>query len=822
MAIKSKNSRKVKIVKRIAAILALCMGAMTLFSAALFTFASIDYCSSEFSVVDLASRTKARNAGTVYFDTDLGHNDIRNALYALNEIVTQYGDDDYFYNTYLPQRSAQIEQEYQENMEAFIQQSISEHADCGTEGHDTREYWEQSYYEQSDSPEQQIQYVENDYTRYKTFLEGFFYYAVDPDTGFVYTNVTDESPTDVIAQLPYAARYDGKTGLLEKKMAAYESSTEANDAANVETTSEPATQPTDLSREIGTMEPAQTETPRFVPIESFVYDMELTADCYIGFDYDSVRSNPDWNSLIAYSDAYAPYKTVYWFEQVIGFTSTIVPLAAVCAVIFALSLAAALACAGRGPLPEAGTEEYRRKVERFGGTISGREPVLRNVLDAIPNDLHLILSAGLLVLGAVCSVTILYEARYDITDYGSSPFYLLELAICFAASAVFLELCMSISRNAKTGRYWNRTVLAAIGRGFRRMGRWFKCQFSPLGYHFKSLPRYILRLLIAYFVVMIPLSLIPFLPIFINIFVVLFLWRSMASLDRLMKYAHEIQSGNLDVTIDTSKFPKWMVPFADDIIHLRDGMQAAVDEALRSERLKTELITNVSHDLKTPLTSIINYTGLLAKCDIPDPQARDYIAVLQNKSDRLKHLIEDLVEASKASTGNVEFHPVRLNLYEMAVQAVGENEDALANQGVTVVINTPQEQPVVWADSQKTWRVVENLLSNVRKYSVPGTRAYIDVHTEGAFGMLTVKNISREELNISPEELMERFVRGDESRSTEGSGLGLSIAQNLCEKQGGTFRIDIDGDLFKDTVRLPLAPVQPAPAAAPLPDGLEP
>ena len=802
MAIKSKNSRKIRVVKIISVILAFLTGAFLLFSGGIFVMTWFNYSSQDFSAADLVSKEQAAHADRVYFNTTSGQNDIQNAAYALNEMVNTYRSDDYFYNTYLPERSAQTEQEYQRDMESYIQQHMEQGAPIYDESGSytsAYEYWKNAYESTYESLEQQIGRITEEYERCQMLLRGFSVYAVNPSTGASYTNVPGDEPTATILQMPYAARYTCADRTLERTTFPWETT-------YAEETTKPYTQVD------GTFE---TETagsePFFTPVEAYLDYMDLAVDFYIGADLYALRETTEWVD----TDFFYSFTN---FEIKIAITSAVAPYMAACAVIFAVSFVLALCCAGRGPLPEAGTEEYRRKVERFGGTITGREPVLRNGLDAIPNDLYLLLGVGL----AVCA-GIGFLWAYDRWNWANyvGPFATLML-FSLAAAAFLLETCMSTARNAKTGNYWSHTLIASVGRGFKRMGRWFKCQFSPLGYHFKSLPRYILRLLTAYFVVMIPLSLIPFLPIFINIFVVLFLWRSMASLDRLMKYAHEIQSGNLDVTIDTSKFPKWMVPFADDIIHLRDGMQAAVDEALRSERLKTELITNVSHDLKTPLTSIINYTGLLAKCDIPDPQARDYIAVLQNKSDRLKHLIEDLVEASKASTGNVEFHPVRLNLYEMAVQAVGENEDALANQGVTVVINTPQEQPVVWADSQKTWRVVENLLSNVRKYSVPGTRAYIDVHTEGTFGMLTVKNISREELNISPEELMERFVRGDESRSTEGNGLGLSIAQNLCEKQGGTFRIDIDGDLFKATVRLPLAPVQPAPAAAPLPDGLQP
>lgn len=808
MVIKSKNSRKVKIIKIISVILAVISGTAVLFSGA-FIAANNTMLEEPGNTPEVLLDSQTRHEPGLFVTTAPMGYQLLDDIIAVTEILRDYGNEDYFQNVYLKQQRARLEQE----RDNYISDRISEYgfqyqdyysneyttyasepaeeataADGGyiettasyeeTTGSDidyerARAYWSQEF-----DLEGKYNQIEND-IRNKisdlNSLDSLKIYAVNNANGFVYTNMSEENPIQTIQAYSFSLCYHTK------------------------------------SNEVERFSKLQNEVTNTRLENSFDIDGDM--DIYLGID--TVNMAPR-----TVGDRYGTYCTS--FELCIKVLDVVQPLLPVAGIIFLVCLVLAIILAGHGPLPEPNTELYRRKILRFGGTISGREPVLRNFLDAIPNDVHLILGLG---LSFGCSgYGILWSSDRFFYPYLVLSGTLALLMFSLTFTLFFVELCMSISRNAKTGHYWQRTLLASMGRGFKRLGKWFKYQFSPLGHHFKSLPRYILRLLIAYFIVMIPLSLIPFLPIFINIFVVLFLWRSMASLDRLMKYAHEIQSGNLNVTIDTAKFPKWMVPFAQDIIHLRDGMQAAVDEALKSERLKTELITNVSHDLKTPLTSIINYTGLLAKCDIPDQQAQDYIAVLQNKSDRLKHLIEDLVEASKASTGNIEFHPIRLNLYEMAVQAVGENEDALANQGVTVVINEPEQHPVVQADSQKTWRVVENLLSNVRKYSVPGTRAYIDVRTEGAFGVLTVKNISREELNISPEELMERFVRGDESRSTEGSGLGLSIAQNLCEKQGGQFTIEIDGDLFKAIVRLPLAPEQstiPEPIQTP-PDPAQP
>ena len=231
---------------------------------------------------------------------------------------------------------------------------------------------------------------------------------------------------------------------------------------------------------------------------------------------------------------------------------------------------------------------------------------------------------------------------------------------------------------------------------------------------------------------------------------------------------------------------------------------------MRSERFKAELITNVSHDLKTPLTSIINYVDLLKKEQIENPRAAEYIDVLDRKSQRLKKLTEDLVEASKASTGNLAVMRERISLTQLADQALAEYEERLSGQNLRVIRTFPEEEVWVEADGRHLWRVVDNLLSNCAKYALEGTRIYVEVSRGQTQAFLSVKNISREPLNVPPETLVERFVRGDESRTTEGSGLGLSIAQSLTELQKGTFRLTIDGDLFKAEIALPLAEDEPA------------
>ena len=237
---------------------------------------------------------------------------------------------------------------------------------------------------------------------------------------------------------------------------------------------------------------------------------------------------------------------------------------------------------------------------------------------------------------------------------------------------------------------------------------------------------------------------------------------------------------------------------------------------MKSEHLKTELITNVSHDIKTPLTSIINYVDLLKKENL-DGQAAEYIEVLDRQSRRLKKLTEDLVEASKASTGNLKVQLAPTDMGELAAQAVAEYEEKLENAHLEAVINGGDTPLFAMVDGNLTWRVLSNLLSNACKYSQPHTRVYIDIKKEKDTVILSMKNISRDALNIPAEELMERFVRGDSSRHTEGSGLGLNIAQSLVGLQKGTFSLEIEGDLFKAFVTFP-ATEPPAPPAEEMPE----
>ena len=276
-----------------------------------------------------------------------------------------------------------------------------------------------------------------------------------------------------------------------------------------------------------------------------------------------------------------------------------------------------------------------------------------------------------------------------------------------------------------------------------------------------------------------------------------------AGFGRVRKGTEIIAAGNLNHQIETAHLPADLRGHAEVLNNISDGLAASVNEQMKSERFKAELITNVSHDLKTPLTSIINYVNLLKATDQTDPRAQSYIEVLDRKSLRLKKLTEDLVEASKASTGVLAVNREKIGMAQLLDQALGEYEEKLEEKHLTVVRTVPEGESYVYADGRHLWRVIDNLLSNCAKYALEGTRVYIELVRGKGSVSLSVKNISREALNVPPERLMERFVRGEESRSTEGSGLGLSIARSLTELQGGTFELAVDGDLFKAVVTLP-------------------
>ena len=267
--------------------------------------------------------------------------------------------------------------------------------------------------------------------------------------------------------------------------------------------------------------------------------------------------------------------------------------------------------------------------------------------------------------------------------------------------------------------------------------------------------------------------------------------------ETIKKALQDIYEGKTDIHINESELKGMLKQMALYINDIAGGFTNAIEESLKSERLKTELITNVSHDIKTPLTSIINYVDLLKKEEIKDKKVKEYIEILDNKSQRLKKLTEDLVEASKVSSGNVQLNIEEINIKELFNQTIGEFKDRFEEKKLQIEMQVPENDVKIKADSRYMYRIIENLFSNISKYALENSRVYIDIKDEKKQIRISIKNISKEKLNISSDELMQRFVRGDKSRYTEGSGLGLSIAQSLTNLQKGKFEIKIDGDLFK-------------------------
>lgn len=289
----------------------------------------------------------------------------------------------------------------------------------------------------------------------------------------------------------------------------------------------------------------------------------------------------------------------------------------------------------------------------------------------------------------------------------------------------------------------------------------------------------------------------------LDLIIFLFMIRFVQEGNRVRKGAEELAAGNLSYKTDIKRLHSIWWSIGGSLNQIGEGISTAVEERMKSERMKTELITNVSHDLKTPLTSIINYIQLLKDDSLTPEVKREYLGILDRQSAKLKKLTEDVLEASKAASGILTVRNERLNAGELLEQSVGEYEARMRAASLEPIVQIPDESAFLMADSAILGRVLENLMTNIVKYSQSGTRVYFDLRSEGENVLISAKNISREPLNITADELMERFVRGDSSRHSEGSGLGLSIARSLTELMGGSLDIILDGDLFKAEITFP-------------------
>lgn len=426
------------------------------------------------------------------------------------------------------------------------------------------------------------------------------------------------------------------------------------------------------------------------------------------------------------------------------------------------------------------------------GHWAGHEGIHLTWLDKIPADVWL------LVL--LCTFFIGWEAFYY--EWG-------RVFFCAALVPLVLLFLCAFAAQCKAG-----TVLrgALIGRIARFLWRIVRAVFRALLHTLVRLPLVwktaLVGLVIAGAEFLLYIN--DFYRVRYGVFLVMKLIELLAvlyiavSLRTLQKGGEKLARGDFSSPIDT-RYLLWdFKRYGQELNDVQGGLEQAVQEQMKAEHLKTELITNVSHDIKTPLTSIVNYVDLLKKEDMPSPNAQEYIAVLDRQSHRLKKLTEDLVEASKASSGalNVELQPTDVNV--LLSQIEGEYQERLAACHLTLVTQPPAPGTMIQADSRLLSRVMDNLVSNVCKYAMENTRVYVTAAVRDGQAVISFKNVSRDELNISPDELMERFVRGDASRHSEGSGLGLSIARSLVQLQGGTFALSIDADLFRADIVFPL------------------
>ena len=437
------------------------------------------------------------------------------------------------------------------------------------------------------------------------------------------------------------------------------------------------------------------------------------------------------------------------------------------------------------------------------------EPRL-NLVDRIPLDIY----AAAVALADFFLIFVVGERMVYIMPSGYTAimqYVFLGVFVLCVAFGLILALLLSFATRVKCGKWWRNTV---IYRVLRLIWRVIKAVWHGIGRFGRMIP-----IVWRTALIMLGLFLIAFV-LFILMYDSSGVWLLVGLLFSIVIYAaaifgawqmkaikkagQQLAEGNYNEKIDTAHMYWEFKSHAENLNSIGEGLSKEVAQRMKSERLKTELITNVSHDIKTPLTSIINYADLLQKAKTEEERA-EYLAVLERQSQRLKKLTEDLVEASKASTGNMSVNLAPTNTQEIINQSYGEYSSKLEAGRLNTVINIPEPAPAVMADGRLLWRVIDNLFNNVVKYALPDTRVYVDVRTEGAAAVISMKNISRAALNVSAEELMERFVRGDASRHTEGSGLGLNIAKSLTELQHGEFSISTDGDLFKAEIRLPLA-----------------
>lgn len=433
------------------------------------------------------------------------------------------------------------------------------------------------------------------------------------------------------------------------------------------------------------------------------------------------------------------------------------------------------------------------------------EDIALNLVDRIYTDVHTLLA----VIAVSLSIIIAEKISFS---FNNTIMHITEAIALSIMVLIGLSYVLSMTRQIKKRQIFTNSLvykLYSIIRKFallRLNNKVFKAcvLLMLLGYVIVNIALFCLLILTGlevdgFFTFLVGLLLLGF-----NVMVCRFVLKYLKKLSQIMGAVKELSNGNLEYSIDSEDMPVSFIDLAKDLQGIQLGIKKAVAEAVKGEHMKIELITNVSHDLKTPITSIINYVDLLNKEDLDNQNAKGYIKILEEKSERLKQLVEDLIEASKASSGDLIVNTEKIDMYQLVMQAYGEFEGKIEKEGLDIRTSINEKDIFVLADGKYLWRIVENLLSNVLKYSMPNSRVYISIDKDEQYGILTIKNMSAYPLEISSEQLTERFVRGDASRTTEGSGLGLSIAQSLTNLQEGKFKVETDGDLFKATVEIPL------------------
>lgn len=439
----------------------------------------------------------------------------------------------------------------------------------------------------------------------------------------------------------------------------------------------------------------------------------------------------------------------------------------------------------------------------MAGHRPGHNKIVLNWMDRLPLDAYALVAACL--AGWLLWLS-LENGFYDLDAFANT----MACIGILTASLILLGWLLSLITRIKVGRWWENTLIYRLLHWIHRNGlHAAKMLLRTVG----AIP-IVWRTLVITGALLIALMYLAIYSIWngsllmlytlISLAIVVFLCFCSIQLQKLKGAVETMANGDFDARVDTTGLYGEFRRYGEHLNAISDGMSIAIEQHTKSERMKTELITNVSHDIKTPLTSILNYVDLLQHTQNETERAQ-YLEVLHRQATRLKKLTEDLVEASKAATGNIQTELVPTDVSESLNQAVGEYTERLEAAGLTLVARFPDYGLCILADGRLLWRVLDNLLGNICKYAMPGTRVYLTVEEREKTVSIQLKNISRQQLNISPDELMERFVRGDSARSTEGSGLGLNIAKSLTELQHGRFRLELDGDLFKVDVELPKA-----------------